>query len=372
MKIKHEATLMVMMMIILGIFIEVQKCDGKVVQFIFGDSLSEVGNNARLPKSLAKASLPWYGIDFGNGIPTGRFCNGRTVADIFGDEMGFPRPPPLLDPDLTEDTILANGVNYASGGGGILNETGTLFIQRFSLWKQIELFEGTQKMIRAKIGEAEADNFFQQSRYIVASGSNDFINNYLFPVYYNDSRKYNDKQFIKYISKTFEMQLRALYKLGARQVMVFGLGPLGCIPLRRVLSISGECQYKANVLSQKFNEAGIKLLKNLSKQLPNSSFIFGNVYDIVYDMVSNPEKHGFNNSNAPCCTFGGIRPAITCTPLSTLCKDRGKYVFWDEYHPTDRANEIVANELLSKLGLVSKSNISEITSPAPALAPSLH
>lgn len=60
-------------------------CHGKVVQFIFGDSLSDVGNNKHLSKCLAKASLPWYGIDFGNGMPNGRFCNGRTVADIIGE-----------------------------------------------------------------------------------------------------------------------------------------------------------------------------------------------------------------------------------------------------------------------------------------------
>lgn len=59
-------------------------CDSKVVQFIFGDSLSDAGNNNRLSRSLAKANLPWYGIDFGNGLPNGRFSNGRTVADIIG------------------------------------------------------------------------------------------------------------------------------------------------------------------------------------------------------------------------------------------------------------------------------------------------
>lgn len=60
-------------------------CSAKVVQFIFGDSLSDVGNNNHLSRSLAKASLPWYGIDFGNGLPNGRFSNGRTVADIIGE-----------------------------------------------------------------------------------------------------------------------------------------------------------------------------------------------------------------------------------------------------------------------------------------------
>jgi len=42
--------------------------------------------------------------------------------------MGLPRPPAFLDPSLNEEVILENGVNYASGGGGILNETGAYFV----------------------------------------------------------------------------------------------------------------------------------------------------------------------------------------------------------------------------------------------------
>lgn len=45
-----------------------------------------------------------------------------------GDKLGLPRPPAVLDPSLTEEVILENGVNYASGGGGILNETGSYFV----------------------------------------------------------------------------------------------------------------------------------------------------------------------------------------------------------------------------------------------------
>lgn len=73
----------IMVVTIFGVAIDGYHC--KVVQFIFGDSLSDVGNNMHLSKSLAQASLPWYGIDFGNGLPNGRFCNGRTVADIIGN-----------------------------------------------------------------------------------------------------------------------------------------------------------------------------------------------------------------------------------------------------------------------------------------------
>ncbi|KAL9314210.1 hypothetical protein ACSQ67_019662 [Phaseolus vulgaris] len=363
---KFHLSLFVIISIILGIKLEGCRC--KVVQFIFGDSLSDVGNNKYLSKSLAQASLPWYGIDLGNGLPNGRFSNGRTVADIIGDSMGLPRPPAFLDPSLTEDVILENGVNYASGGGGILNETGSYFIQRFSLYKQIELFQGTQELIRSRIGKDEAEKIFQGARYVVALGSNDFINNYLMPVY-SDSWNYNDETFVDYLIGTLREQLKLLHGLGARQLMVFGLGPMGCIPLQRVLSTSGECQDRTNKLAIRFNKGGSKLIDELEKQLPNSSFRFGDAYDVVNDVISNPNKYGFQNSDSPCCSFRNIRPALTCIPASKLCKDRSKYVFWDEYHPSDRANELIAKELIKKFGFITVHQTNP-PSPSPTLAPS--
>lgn len=80
---KLVSSLAILVLAIVGVAID--GCQCKIVQFIFGDSLSDVGNNLYLSKSLAQASLPWYGIDFGNGLPNGRFTNGRTVADIIGN-----------------------------------------------------------------------------------------------------------------------------------------------------------------------------------------------------------------------------------------------------------------------------------------------
>lgn len=84
---KFNLALVIIVATILGIGLE--GCHCKIVQFIFGDSLSDVGNNMRLNRSLAQASLPWYGIDFGNGLPNGRFTNGRTVADIIGNSSFY-------------------------------------------------------------------------------------------------------------------------------------------------------------------------------------------------------------------------------------------------------------------------------------------
>lgn len=80
-------------------------------------------------------------------------------------------------------------------------------IQRFSLYKQIELFQGTQQMIKAKIGGEAAGTFFQNALYVVALGSNDFINNFLLPVY-QDSWAYNGETFNNYLASTLGSQLR--------------------------------------------------------------------------------------------------------------------------------------------------------------------
>lgn len=54
--------------------------------FVFGDSHVDSGNNNYLLTSLSKADHFPNGIDFkaSGGMPTGRFTNGRTMADIIG------------------------------------------------------------------------------------------------------------------------------------------------------------------------------------------------------------------------------------------------------------------------------------------------
>lgn len=93
--------------------------------------------------------------------------------------------------------------------------------------------------------------------------------------------------------------IQLLHSLGARQLMVFGLGPMGCIPLQRVLSVSGDCQEKSNNLALAFNKAATKLLDNLSSSLPNASYRFGDAYDVVNNVISNPSQYGTLTSFRP-------------------------------------------------------------------------
>lgn len=77
------------LMLLLGLFTlaGVVRCDDTAMSasFVFGDSLVDAGNNNWL-STLSKADIPPNGIDFAasGGQPTGRYTNGRTIADIVG------------------------------------------------------------------------------------------------------------------------------------------------------------------------------------------------------------------------------------------------------------------------------------------------
>lgn len=96
--------------------------------FVFGDSLLDPGNNNYIA-SLSRANYVPNGIDF--GWPSGRFTNGRTIVDILGHQLGLDFTPPYLAP-TTRGSVILKGVNYASGGGGILNHTGYIFVSLIS------------------------------------------------------------------------------------------------------------------------------------------------------------------------------------------------------------------------------------------------
>lgn len=65
-------------------FLQTAGANGVPALFVFGDSTLDVGNNNYLPRSLAKANYPPYGIDYPHREPTGRFSNGYNTADFLG------------------------------------------------------------------------------------------------------------------------------------------------------------------------------------------------------------------------------------------------------------------------------------------------
>ncbi|KAL3616985.1 hypothetical protein CASFOL_039379 [Castilleja foliolosa] len=90
--------------------------------FLFGDSLFDNGNN-KLLIALSKSNYRPYGIDYRDG-PTGRYSNGRVISDFLAELLGFVNPISSFVTARGSDTL--RGVNYASGGAGILEESGVV------------------------------------------------------------------------------------------------------------------------------------------------------------------------------------------------------------------------------------------------------
>ncbi|XP_019431073.1 PREDICTED: GDSL esterase/lipase At1g71691-like [Lupinus angustifolius] len=89
--------------------------------YVFGDSGLDAGNNNNL-KTLAKANVAPYGIDF-NNTSTGRYTNGKTLTDLIAIKLGLPFSPPYLGVSKSQRYLATAGVNYAYGACGILNDT---------------------------------------------------------------------------------------------------------------------------------------------------------------------------------------------------------------------------------------------------------
>ncbi|KAF8729552.1 hypothetical protein HU200_017494 [Digitaria exilis] len=312
------------------------------VTYVFGDSMSDVGNNNYFPMSLAKSNYPWYGIDYPNRKATGRFTNGKTIGDYMADKFGVPPPPPFLSLSLAGKDVLG-GVNFASGGAGILNETGVYFVQYFSFDEQITCFETVKKAMIAKIGEEAAEATVNAALFQIGLGSNDYINNFLQP-FMADGTTYTHDQFIRLLITTLDRQLKRLYGLGARKVVFNGLAPLGCIPSQRVRSTDGKCLSRVNDYALQFNAAAKNLLDGLNARLPGAQMALADTYSVVMELIDHPEKHGFTTAHTSCCNVdtevGGL-----CLPNTRPCSDRSAFVFWDAYHTSDAANKVIAERL---------------------------
>ncbi|KAF5442100.1 hypothetical protein F2P56_036991 [Juglans regia] len=329
-----------------------QNQEGLGASFIFGDSLVDAGNNNYLP-TLSKANISPNGIDFkaSKGTPTGRYTNGRTIGDIIGEELGSPNyAVPFLSPNSTGKAILY-GVNYASGGGGIMNATGRIFVNRLGMDIQIDYFNITRKQFDKLLGPSKAkDYIMKKSIFSVTIGANDFLNNYLLPVLSIGARlSESPDAFIDDMLSHFRTQLTRLYQLDARKFVIGNVGPIGCIPYQKTINQlkEDECVELPNKLALRYNARLKDLLAQLNENLPGATFVHANVYDLVMDLITNYKQHGFITASKACCGNGGqFAGIIPCGPTSSMCAERSKHVFWDPYHPSEAANLIIAKKLL--------------------------
>lgn len=308
--------------------------------FIFGDSLVDNGNNNNIA-SLAKANYLPYGIDFPQGS-TGRFSNGKTTVDVIAELLGFENYIPPFVQARGQDIL--SGVNYASAAAGIREETGQQLGGRTSFSGQVKNYQTTVSQVVQLLGdENQAANYLSKCIHSIGFGSNDYLNNYFMPLYYSSSRQYTPEQFADVLIQQYSQNVRSLYNYGARKLVLIGLGQIGCSPneLAQRSPDGKTCDDRINSANRIFNARLKSLVDQFNNEFSDARFIYINVYDMFQDLISRPSSFGFRVVNAGCCGVGRNNGQITCLPLQTPCPNRKEYLFWDAFHPTEAANEII-------------------------------
>ncbi|KAI8549464.1 hypothetical protein RHMOL_Rhmol06G0026600 [Rhododendron molle] len=316
---------------------------------VFGDSIVDQGNNNGITATFAKSNFPPYGKDFMGGIPTGRFCNGKTPPDLLAEELGIKElVPAYLDPNLQAADLLT-GVSFASGGAGFDPQTAQTAVC-FSLDDQLKMFREYIGKIKGIVGEDRANFVLTNSLFFVVAGSDDLINTYFGPgitkLQY-DINSYTD--FMVQLACDF---VKEVYALGAKRIAFLSTPPIGCLPSQRTLAggATRVCAEKYNQAATLFNTKIKAALSALRDGLNDAQvrIVYIDIYNPLYALIQNHENYGFSIADKGCCGSGKIEVTILCNKLTRICSDDSMYLFWDSFHPTEKAYRVIVNMILQK------------------------
>ncbi|THU70024.1 hypothetical protein C4D60_Mb08t20630 [Musa balbisiana] len=344
--------------------------------FNFGDSISDTGN-------VVLAGLP-YGMTY-FGRPTGRCSDGRLVIDFIGtapstlsafcvyrsapesccfsvyhllvaaEGIGLPHLPP----NTAKDADFHQGANFAFIAATTLPFD--FFHQRglskglwvnASIHEQVDRFENLLPSICGT--PQECRDFLGKSLLVVGEfGGNDYSTG-LFA-----SRNVSEvRTFVPPVTQAIAEGLERLIGLGAVDIIVPALLPVGCFPLYLTLYNTSDpedygprtgCMRRHNALSWYHNTLLRRQLDRLRPKYPAVSIRFADFYAQVFDFAINPLKYGFKDGALrTCCGAPGLRDynfnlhAKCDQNGSSVCPDPTTHVSWDGIHMTEASHRIIA------------------------------
>ncbi|KAF7017790.1 hypothetical protein CFC21_031164 [Triticum aestivum] len=349
--------------------------------FVFGDSTMDVGNNNQLPdcKPECRADYPQYGVDHPSHAPTGRFSNGYNLADQIAQLLGFKESPPAFLSLPAGGIIphMKDGINFASGGSGLQNQTGDHCGGVYSMADQLEEF----KLVVMMMGNGSYD-LISRSLFFISVGSNDLFE-------YADAKNpppnRNDTAFLKCLVDSYRTYLQELYALGARKFSIVSPSLVGCCPSQRAAALEHHndfdefhCFRPANNLSKQLYTLLASTLQDLGGDLDDMHYSICDSAGMAEAVFATGGAKGhsmsataffnavtcgdiyFNNVVLPfladlvvdtaCCAGPGPFGVGLCNTSATLCPSRADFLFWDSFHPTEYASGLAASALFNDPG----------------------
>lgn len=297
---------------------------------VFGDSLSDTGNDAVLSFLEFGIPIPGPAADY----TLGRFTDGTDTLppalNYFGvcvEQLAAALPAhPAVVASLQGGTNYAYGFAKTGSGTTLLTFAPGLSIEVENVGQQIDDYLATHPQI---------DN---HTLFVVWAGGNDVLEAGSAGDVVNGAA--NEIQ-----------DIQRLIQAGATQFLVPNLPDLGLVPRFNTSSTATATATKASALYNVTLDTGVSLLPllNFGKRLTISRV---DTFSLLKKIVASPGSFGLLNA----------------TDSSQLMPvDPDTYLFWDDLHPTTRGHNIVAMtalQLIEPRGCVTQVSPGEFVGVA--------
>jgi outer membrane lipase/esterase len=262
--------------------------------YFFGDSLTDTGNLYANSGGMYPVSPPYY---------NGGFSNGPLWSQTFANALGFSSTPAAL-----------GGNNFAWAGATIIDYGRP----------QPEIPQQLGMYLGATGGGADPN-----ALYVIMGGGNDI----------NDVGADPATAVANIIAaaNAINDMVNSLYFAGARNILVGNLPDIGLTPL--ALAGGPAVAAGATALSQLFNATLSSLLAVTEAANSGIDIDLLDMYALLNDAVANAASYGFGNVTSACKEGElGLPGAV--------CSDPDAYLFWDSFHPSARAHDLIAQTAL--------------------------
>lgn len=288
--------------------------------FVFGDSLSDVGN-----LHLETGVIPFAPYS------EGRFSNGKVWSQHVAEHFGLPLTPSYI-----------GGTNYATGG----SLTGLAFAD-LEPGQPIPLGPNIREQVNLFPGVFDGTELIA-----VWGGGNDFFA-VLAGVGQLTPQQMADDLFLA---------VSTLYNRGGRSFLVCNLPDIGKIPSY----LGTDQQAEATKLTHEFNAALAIRLDQL-ESLTDITIYRPDVFNLFEQLIANPPP-GITNTTQPAWsgTFLGYLGS------GTLVSDPDTHVFWDSVHPTEVSHAILGQFIADVIDadlVIKKKAVTPLPLGPPPLPP---